>query len=354
MPNQSILPAEMRGAMTISGYRGVGKSFLAAQADAPDNLAWFDFENKGRGISQTIGNFGTYRALTQEAAGKAPIALFRLAIDTFAELEQDRYTVAVLDNITPLELALNAEAARDPHKYAADYGLREKNLRSGSFGGTRSVANAMISYLICDVLHARGVQLVIAISHIGSQWSTVGPIAGKYSTKGADRWQELSILSLILVPGDNPPVPAAIVQKEQLGNITWDATTQEHTIKRRMPERMPEATFKEIRRYLAEGDYDTMDATERTRGAETAPFSDKLSKEQLAYVSAEIALETARASSGKQSVASGGLIAQTQEKQDTGDVIAMAVRMFESGTPIEQISEIVGAPLVLVRQWVKA
>jgi len=157
---------------------------------------------------------------------------------------------------------------------------------------------------------------------------------------------------LILVPGDHPPILSAIVQKEQLGKITWDADLQTHLIQRRMPERIPEATFAEIRRYLSEGDYANMTEDEHTRGAETAPFSDKLSKEQLSYISAEIALETARASTRGQS---SGLLAQTKEKQSAASGTSdrdTAVKMFQSGISVEQISEVVGAPPVLVERWI--
>lgn len=280
----SILPAEMQGTMKLSGYRGIGKSFLAAQADAPDNIAFIDYESKGQGIHRQL-NFGMYRALTQEAKQGDPIDLYNLSMDTFANLEQDRFTVVVLDNISPLELAMNAEGRRGAEGYAKEFGLNLKNVKANRFGGTRPIVNFMISSRISNVLHSRGVRLIIAISHIKAQWGVGGPIPNKKRELGADRWQQLSILSLMLIPGEFAPVPAALVQKEQLGLLTWDAEKQEHIIQRRLPFRIPKCTFAEIRRYLREpanladpapGEMPTVE--------ESDPFSEKLSKEQIALM----------------------------------------------------------------------
>lgn len=279
---QSVLPSEMRGVMTVTGPRGVGKSFLCAQADNPALMAFFDFEAKGEGIHNQL-NFGTYRALTQEAKVGDPVDLYNITMDAFNTLPKDKYTVVVLDNISPLELAMNAEATRDAPRYAREFGLNLRNIVAARFGGSRAIVNFMISTRISNVLHAKGVRLVIATSHVGSMWGLAGPVPNKFRTKGADRWQELSILSLILVKGDRPPIPAALVQKEQLGTIRWDETLGEHIVSRRLPLRIPKCTFAEIRRYLAEpADLDNPAPGEVPTAEESDPFSETLSREQIA------------------------------------------------------------------------
>lgn len=285
----SILPSEMRGVMFITGYRGIGKSFLAAQADAPENIAFFDFESKGAGIHSQLG-FGLYRALTQEAT-RGPGQLYDVAMSTLDSLEQDKYTVAVLDNVSPLELALQAGARRNARQYAEEYGLNLKNMLAGRFGGFKPVVNHLISSRVCTTLHSKGIQLIVAISHISARWSTAGPIPNKYRMKGADRWQELSILTLALIPGEHAPIPAALVRKEQLGLIAWDG--EEHTTSSRLPIRIPKCTFAEIRRYLqepaslnnpAQGEVPTI--------AERDPFDEQLNKEQITIM--RLALEKER------------------------------------------------------------
>jgi hypothetical protein len=280
----SILPVEMQGVMKTTGYRGIGKSFLAAQADAPENIAYFDCEAKAEGIHRQL-NFGLYRSLTSEAKTGDPIDLYNIAMDAFATLEQDRFTVAVIDNVSPLELAMNAEGRRGAKEYVQEFGLNLKNVMAGRFGGTKPIVNYMISSRISNVLHSRGVRLIIAISHVSGRWGAGGPIPGKYREKGADRWQELSILSLVLIPGEHAPIPAALVQKEQLGLLTWDSDKQEHIIRRRLPFRIPKCTFAEIRRYLREpADLAHPAPGEMPTVEESDPFSEKLSKEQIALM----------------------------------------------------------------------
>lgn len=285
----SILPPEMSGLMFVSGYRGIGKSYLAAQADVPSNIAFFDFEEKGAGIHAQL-NFGLYRALTRETADlhgpkASPHQLFEVITSAFNELESNRYTVAILDNIKPFENALRSEVERDPKRY----GVKPANVPTGKFGGAWPGVHYLVSSY-CDLLYAKGIRLVIATSHIKSQWGPSGPLLNKYDVKGVDRWQELSILTLILIPGKYAPIPAAIVQKEQLGAISFDAATGKHTVQRRLPLRLPKCTFAEIKHYLREpADIANPKEGEVPTFEEADPFSKKLSREQIALV--KLALE---------------------------------------------------------------
>lgn len=272
--------------MFISGYRGIGKSFLAAQADVPSNLAWFDMEEKGSGIHAQL-NFGLYRPLTREVAqflgaDAGPGQLFPAITQAFTSLEQDRFTVAVIDNIKPLEDAALWAVKENPQRYGVD----PRNARSGRFGGAWPGVHYIVSNL-CDILQSRGVRLVVVTSHIKRRWGGAGPIPGKFSVKGVDRWQELSILTLILIRGEHMPIPAALVQKEQLGLIQYNEEKRDFIVQRRLPFRVPKCTFSEIRRYLREpADLRSPEEGEVPTEAETAPFDEKLSREQLALLMA--------------------------------------------------------------------
>lgn len=296
----TILPSDINGVMTISGYRGIGKSYLASQADLPNNILFLDFESKGAGIDAQL-EFGSYRALTQEA-GEDPQALYRISYEAIETIKPNQFTVAILDNVSPFELALNAEAANNAETYATRYGLNLKNVKAGRFGGTKAIVNFMISD-ICAKLHSKGVKLIITTAHVKPRWSTAGPIPNKYNVKGADRWQELSILSLILIPGDKPPVPSALVQKEQLGTISINATPDQieamkrgdagHTIARRLPPKISECTFQKIRWYLCNPvDFAKLSESERPSLEERDPFDKGLSKEQFSFIQSEIEYQT--------------------------------------------------------------
>lgn len=294
LPLRSILPMEMRGVMFIAGHRGVGKSFLSSQADFPQNMEMWDFENKGEGIHAQV-NFKRYLPMTQNVQGVTFYAM-QQAIEGITP----GTTVVILDNISELEKALRVEAKANAKKYADKYGLNADNIASGRFGGASSVVNPMISEL-CAAIHAKGVQLIIATAHVSSRWATGGPIPNKYNIKGADRWQELSILSLVLYKGDPPrvEVPNALIQKEQLGvlQIVDPASLTDeqlaaymrgevgHAVSRRLPFKIANCDFQRLRWYLKNpADIHNPKPNEMPTLEESDPFDSRLNKEQFSLV----------------------------------------------------------------------
>ncbi len=274
----------MCGVAYVTGLRGVGKSYLAAQADYPSNVLFLDFEEKGAGIDAQL-NFGKYVSVTAEVAREQkglykPKHVFPYLKTLISGIEQDRYTVAVLDNIQPFEEALAAEIKDTP----AIYGIKPGNAESGAYGGVWPAVNFLVSNF-CNLLYSKGIRLIIAIAHVKPAWVGGQPMPGKYRPKGVDRWQELSILSLVVVRGDEPPVPSAIVLKEQLGRITCDPETGEFTMQRRLPLRLPRATFKAIRDYLdSPADLKNPKAGEVPTQEEIGPYQEKFDKEQLGFL----------------------------------------------------------------------
>lgn len=296
MVTKSILPKEFKGVMFITGRKGVGKSFLAAQVDIPDNVLYLDFESKSESIHNQLG-FGSYHCITEEASGRGNVGIWDVFNKVVAAIPQDRFTVAVLDNISPLELAMKGEAIRGAHDYAKQFSLKESNILSGNMGGASAVVNYLITEKICTPLYAKGVNLVIAVAHVKPPWP---PVPNRWQSLGASRWQELSILSLILVPGQFAPIPAGICQKEALGSIAYDPQAEEFVIRRRLPLRIPKCTFAEIKRYLREpADLEHPASGEVPSDEEMASYGEKLNREQLAMV--QLFLENERAETEQQS-----------------------------------------------------
>jgi hypothetical protein len=334
--------------MFVTGYRGVGKSFLASQADLPSRIAFFDFESKGQGINSQL-HFGTYRAFNQES--KSALQMWDLMHDTFGKLEMGKYTVAILDNIAHMELALAAEVVRNANKYADEYGLDAQKIKRNAWGQQHAAVNALLG-ATCSLLHSRGVQLIVATSHIKAAWAGGQQVPNKWRIKGHDRWQELSILTLILIPGDHPPVPAAIVQKEQLGVIELDENnlTEDqiqamlngddgHWMARRLPVRIPKCTFQQIRHYLSHpANLDDPAEGEELRMGEAEPFSSTLSKEQLALVTLalqhqerEEELSVAPRSLNPQSLIARAQVPQPESPQITQAKLEAQALMDEMG-----------------------
>lgn len=285
----SILSPDMKGVMFISGYRGKGKTFLAAHADFPQNIAFFDFdEGKAEGLHNQLG-FGYYKPVVENE----PLKRADMFLSEVEKLPQDKFTVAIIDNVSPLEKALQAVVYRDAKRYSSIYGYAVDHIMTDNFGKARGIMNDLIGDAIAKPLHAKGIKLIIITSHVKEKFN----VPGKMTMQGRDRWQDLSILTLILVEGDNYPIPSAIVQKEALGDILalQKPTDEEiaqimkgmipsHIIQRRLPYRLPEATWQAIRRYLfSPANLQNQAEGEKLILEESEPFSERLSKEQVAY-----------------------------------------------------------------------
>lgn len=282
----SILLPEFKGVMFFSGYRGSGKTFLAAHAELPENIAFFDFdEGKGEGLHNQL-DFGYYKPVEENE----PLKRADMFFWEVANLEQGRYTTAIIDNVLPIEKAIQLSVFRDAKKWASIYGYKETDILADHYGKARGITNDLIGDAITKPLHSKGIKLIIITSHVKDKYN----VPGKMVIDGRDRWQVLSILTLILVDGDTPPIPSAIVQKEQLGKISVNTEDDleaimrgevpSHQIIKRLPPRLPKADWQSIRWYMFNPvDLVNLAEGEKIKIDEAEPFSERLSKEQIAY-----------------------------------------------------------------------
>lgn len=284
---KSILPDEMQGVCKIAGYRGKGKSWFVSQLENPGLTAFMDFEKKGEGINAQI-KFGLYVPVTEIAAGGA-LGIYDVFIREIEKLPKDKFTHFIIDNSAPLELAMKAEAARNASKYAKQFGMDANNIVMNRYGGQGGVVNHLISEMICNPLWAKGVKLISVTSHIKPRWAGGVQVVNSFNIKGADRWDELSILTLIMIPGDFPPVPSALVMKEQLGQISFNDALGTFTTRRRLPMRLPRATPQAIKDYLTHpADLQIPASGEVPTEDEIKPFRERLDKEQINLMLSEI------------------------------------------------------------------
>lgn len=280
----SLLPAEVNGLVFITGRYGVGKSLLAATADRPHTTAFFDFDNKGHYLHEKL-NFGYFAdvmadIVATDGTSYDPLALYRKIDALFSDLPANTYSVAVLDNIEPLENALAAEVARDPKAY----GVKPANVATGSYGGVYPGVSVLVGRMVA-MLRSKGIQLIEATAHIKAVWSSNGVVPNKGKPRGVGRWQELSMLTLALIPGDVPPIPSAVVYKEAFGNVAFDESAGDFVVKRRLPTRLPRATWAEIRRYLKDGvNFDKPQPGEIASADEYGEFSDKYTGPQMEFI----------------------------------------------------------------------
>ena len=341
----SILPSALRGVAFITGRRGVGKSFFCATAENPELVCFIDGEAKGESLHEQL-HFGEYHSVTEKASGRGPLGLWQETEKIINGIPKDKFTVVIIDNISPFELAMQAEANRDVNKYVRDFGLNLKNVQEGRFGGLKSVVNFLVTEKITAPLHAKGVKLILVTSHIAPKWAVGGPIPNKYTIKGADRWQELSVMTLILTPGDFAPIPAAVVQKEQLGLLHYDTKTNRFNKQRRLPLRLPKCDWESIHYYLDNpADIKNPSLGETPTAFETEQFSEDLSKEQLAIMLNQMQAEK------EANAAMTATFVETANSDDTR-IIVDNIRNYFSSNPNADNNQIIanvsGATLPLV------
>jgi len=340
LPKSILLPEVQGGVVKVSGYRGTGKTSFLIRSENPALIAFLDFESKGKAFDNQL-HFGLYTDLMEGTSG--PLEVYSKTMKTIDNLEEDRYTVVILDDCSQLELALKAEAHRDIIRYCQEYGLNIKNARSGSFGGVNAVINFMIQSQICSALRGKGVQMIGITHHIGSKWGAGGPIPNKKRIKGSDRWMNLAVLSLIIVEhGDFPPVPSAMVEKEQLCSIEFNEETGEFDQRRRLPFRLPRCTWQSIKYYLDNpADLDSPGPGEALKKDEFDVFSERLNKEQIAVM--KLALQK-KLKEENSDMDLSDLLGVKPKKPDP--ILALA----EAGKTAEEIAAELGMPLPVVRR----
>jgi len=328
-----------------------------AQADLPQNIAFYNLDGqKGEGIfAQADFGLPDSPLKDPQVIKNGGLGLYDYLWDSWSKLPQDKYTTLIVDNIRLLQLALDAEAMRNKVVYAREFGLDAGKIAKNAWGHQKAVSNFLIGKM-CDLIHSRGIRLIMVSAHIKPQWAGGQQVPNKWRITGYDRWQELSILTLILVPGDHPPVPDAIVQKEQLGDIgaPKDPTPEQieamlrgemgHTPRRRLPRRIPQCTMQQVRWYLANpADIDHPADGEEFRAQEASQYDESLSKEQIAFVTLSLQKElrdqaeeqAERTREKAEAVASGGLLASLPQKAPAkaDPVIVEAYRIAQEADP---------------------
>ncbi len=366
---KSILPKEFQGVCDITGQFGVGKSYFLAGADLPTNIAFFDYDDgKARGLHEQLG-FGLYRNMTAEFAAEGPEALWDASVEAFKGLEKDRYTVAIIDNATKLMGACKVIVQRRSKYYSEQYGVPEKFIKRDTRGNARGIVNQLIS-VVCGLLHNQGVHLVGVSHHLGAMYKDGVEVLNKYRIKGYRSWQQASILTIILIPGDFPPVPSGIIRKEQLGqmSINGDPSPEQlaqmiagdlgHDTARRLPERLPKATMQAIRYYLTHpASISEPEEGEALKMAEVEPFLAKLSTEQIALHHNALRIR-AMEMEEEQGILGGGAPfarekAADKAEEKAADITVRARELKEAGKSPAEIAKELGVPRARVNRMLK-
>jgi len=282
---QTILPPEIDGGVIFAaGQKGVGKSFFLSQIENPDLVAFLDFEKKGSGIHRQL-RFGHYQNMTDSTEDP-----FQHFMNTIQRLKENTYNVIILDNISVLEMYLGSEVVKNNQVYAKEFGMIGNAIKDNKYGAKGGAVNYLITHKIVPLIFSKGIKIIGVSSHIKNRWGGGVQIPNKFNIKGAERWQELSILTLVLGPGDFAPIPSALVFKEQLGKLEF--TDGEIKVTRCLPFRIPKATMVEVKQYLNKpANLENPADGEKPSQGEIDQFSEHLNKTQLGYMTSALQVQ---------------------------------------------------------------
>lgn len=317
------MTTEIAGLIHITGAYNAGKTTLAITYD-PLHTVMFDFERSAEGFVCELP-VGKY----YDMAGNG-VALYNAVTNAFNSVPAGQFSVAIIDNISPLEQAIVAYVEQNPRQFGLTPGQVEKSNQL-IYGPARQEFRRLL-----DVLHRAGCRTIIVTSQLQEKYLMAGRPSGIMYPRSMNTLAPLSSLTLWLRPRPASRVPSALVVKDRLGRPLWVTEIgADYVIVRtprgeeklsgvwynavvramrmneitslpaavpvqRLPRRIPVCTWSAIRRYLDEpADWDNPAPGEVPDEEELRLLSGTLSPEQrdmlrLAVLDAEREAKTSR------------------------------------------------------------
>ena len=372
----------------ITGGRGSGKSTAACRFARPseiEKMVVFDTEdslsdivrdNKKMGVS-----FGAYiRAydrfkmtddmLGAVSKGKLPwvtagkksqfVEYWNWFVKTLHEtIDPEKHRYLVIDTIEPIEAA--AAAWSEINKQQSGWTGKK------AFGGLEVEAVRPLLENTFEAIHRRGITDFLFTSHTKNPWVEYAP--GK-SRPVLDRvrpggrlkvWSKLSTAMLWVErparPLNQSGAPSAIILKARIGESSIDEQANEWNTKSLIPPRIPEFTWREWRNYLENG-WNPLDPKEGETlyPDEECLISELLSNKEyeLMTLGAQIALEEEKRGQSQSiltqpQTSQFELPAHSNHSNAVNDFDAQVQRLITEGKTEQEIKDITGKPLPLVK-----
>ncbi len=270
----------------ITGEKFSGKSVLASAID-PERTLYVDAEKSTETYNFPFAQrFDLYNALDRRLKGKVPTSLDSFLCvkeEVIEKLEGGKFTVLVFDPWNDLEAGLTDYV----YENAANFGKTKAQYDKGGgllWGDVKSYMKLMLGSL------TNKVETVVFINHMGFVWKGAAPTE-KRKAKGKETIYELASLYLELqrkpeIKPDGkvvtPKVPAGVVLKSRLAHHRFvDGDLEVTPI---LPPRLPEATPKAIREYIA-----NPPNWEKLKKGEMAQQDEPMSEDEKLRLKAEIA-----------------------------------------------------------------
>jgi hypothetical protein len=283
---ESIIHPHFHGFNLITGFRGKGKSTLAMSWDNPNNIIMLDFEGKEESGAKELG-IRAYFPVMKEVIGKMGTMfegdqIYNRTLQIIEAVPEGRFTTLVIDNAHEFQESCCRKIEKDP-ELVKRFGLKQKNVDLGSYGGALPGAKRLIANLL-RLASAKGIKVVSTTFQLRPAWTNNQPAFNKWTTSNVSIWHEESKLTLVLTNSlpQYFPIPRAYVMKENLPLRKWDDALKRAVHIRRIPAALPQATPEAIYGYLnTPADFKNPSEGETVTALEIAPFTESFSKEQL-------------------------------------------------------------------------
>lgn len=282
----SIIHPQFGGLNLITGFRGHGKSSLAMSWDNPNNVIMLDFEDKEETAAEELG-IKAYFPVMKEVIGKMGANfdiehIYNRTLQIIEAIPLGRFTTLVIDNAQDLQEGSCQKIARDP-ELIKRFGLKQKNVETGGFGGAMAGAKRLIDTLL-HLINGKGIKITSVTFQLKQAWANNQPAFNKWKTSDVTTWHEKSRLTMVMVPPmpENFPVPRALIMKEAFSLRKWSEELKRVIQIKRFPSAIPRALPHEIYNYLDHpADFKNPKPGETVTALELAPYTPSFSNEQL-------------------------------------------------------------------------
>lgn len=236
-------PFPFSGLVHVTGPKGVGKTTFAITATKdPGRLAFLDLERSGAGFHAQL-QFGAYHDVVGELGLLATGEDLYYRFVGLVESLEPGWDVIVLDNVEPLENALEAAILAQPQRFGLTPGQMQ-SMPALKWGPYKDRYRQVLLTLLSKA------ELVVVTSHLKPVWAGSKPVPGLFRPKGKETLVQLASLSIWLQHHAAWPPPNGLVMYSRMTRLALGPEGPEpRTV---LPLKLTPATWARIRQYMAQ------------------------------------------------------------------------------------------------------
>lgn len=283
---ESVIHPKFSGLVLTTGFRGKGKSSQGMAWDRPENILMLDYEDKEETGAEELG-IKAYFPVVKEVIGRFDsnfdvVHIYNRTLQILEAVPPGRFTTLFIDNAQDLQEGCTQRIAYDP-ELVKKFGLNQKNVDTGGFGGAKAGAKRLIDNLL-HLANSKGFKIISVSFQLKPAWINSQPAFNKWKMSDVTTWHEKSRLTMVLVDPmpEHFPVPRALIMKEAYSLRSWNEELRRVVQVRRFPMAFPKASPPEIYEYLDKpASFQNPKPGEAVTALEISPFTPTFGNENL-------------------------------------------------------------------------